>query len=30
MNTLFESHKKVTVIPDNPDALIQFYDRPYI
>ena len=30
MNRLFESHKKVTAIPDNPDALIQFYDRPYI
>ena len=30
MNNLFESNKKVTAIPDNPDALIQFYDRPYI
>ena len=30
MNKLFESNKKVTAIPDNPDALIQFYDRPYI
>ena len=30
MNKLFESKKKVTTIPDNPDALIQFYDRPYI
>ena len=30
MNKLFESNKKVTAIPDNPDALIQIYDRPYI
>ena len=30
MNNLFESNKKVTAIPDNPDALIQFYDRSYI
>ena len=30
MNKLFESNKKVTAIPENPDALIQFYDRPYI
>ena len=30
MNKLFESNKKVTAIPDNPDALIQFRDRPYI
>ena len=30
MNKLFESNKTVTAIPDNPDALIQFYDRPYI
>ena len=30
MNKLFESNKKVTAIPDNPDALIQFSDRPYI
>ena len=29
-NKLFESNKKVTAIPDNPDALIQIYDRPYI
>ena len=28
MNKLVESNKKVTAIPDNPDALIQFYDRP--
>ena len=30
MNKLFESNKKVTAILDNPDALIQIYDRPYI
>ena len=30
MNNLFESNKKVTAIPNNPDALIQFYNRPYI
>ena len=30
MNKLFESNKKVAAIPDNPDALIQIYDRPYI
>ena len=30
MNKLFESNKKATAIPENPDALIQFYDRPYI
>ena len=30
MNKLFESNKKLAVIPDNPDALIQIYDRPYI
>ena len=30
MNKLFKSNKKVTAIPENPDALIQFYDRPYI
>ena len=29
-NKLFETSKKVTAIPDNPDALIQIYDRPYI
>ena len=28
-NKLFESNKKVTAIPDNPDAF-QIYDRPYI
>ena len=30
LNKLFESNKKVTAIPDNPDALIQIYDRPFI
>ena len=30
MNKLFESNKKVTAISDNPDALIQIYNRPYI
>ena len=30
MNKLFESNKKVAAIPDNPDALINVYDRPYI
>ena len=30
MNKLFESNKKLAGIPDNPDALIQIYDRPYI
>ena len=29
MNKLFGSNKKVTVIPDNPDASIKIYDRPY-
>ena len=30
MNQLFESKEKVTEIPDDPDALIQFHDHPYI
>ena len=30
MNRLFESNKKVTNIPDSPDALINIYDRLYI
>ena len=30
MTKLFESNKKVTAIPDNPNAFIQFHDRPYI
>ena len=29
-NKLFESNKTLAAIPDNPDALIQIYDRPYI
>ena len=27
---MFETNKKVTAIPDNSDALIQIYGRPYI
>ena len=30
INKLFESNKKLAAIPDNPDALIQIYDGPYI
>ena len=30
LNKLFESNKKVAAIPDNPDALIQIYDRQYV
>ena len=30
MKKLFESNKKVAAIPDNPDAFINVYDRPYI
>ena len=30
MNKLFESNKKVAAIPDNPDALINVFDRPYL
>ena len=30
MNKLFETNKKAASIPDEPDALIQFHDRPYI
>ena len=30
LNKLCESNKKAAAIPDNPDALIQIYDRPYI
>ena len=30
MNKLFESNKKLAAIPENPDALVQIYDRPYI
>ena len=30
LNKLFESNKKVTSTPDDPDASIEFWDRPYI
>ena len=30
MNKLFETTKKAAAIPDEPDACIQFHDRPYI
>ena len=30
MNKLFEPNKKLVLITENPDALIQIYDRPYI
>ena len=30
LNKLFETTKKAAAIPDEPDALIQFHDRPYI
>ena len=30
MNKLLETTKKAATIPDEPDALIQFHDRPYI
>ena len=30
MSRLFESNKKVTAIPNNPDAFINVYDRPFI
>ena len=30
MNKLIESNKKLAAIPNNPNALIQIYDRPYI
>ena len=30
MNKLFESTKKLAAIPDEPHALIQFHNRPYI
>ena len=30
LNKLFESNKKVTAIPGNPDALFQIYDRTFI
>ena len=30
MNKLFETNKKAAAIPDAPDAVIQFHDKPYI
>ena len=30
LNKLFESNKKVTAMPANPDGVIRFHDRPYI
>ena len=30
MNKIFESNEKVASVPDEPDALIQFHDTPYI
>ena len=30
LNKIFEANKNVAAIPDNPDALIQIYDRPYV
>ena len=30
LNKLFETTKKAAAIPYEPDALIQFHDRPYI
>ena len=30
MNKLFQTNKKAAAIPEAPDALIQFQDRPYI
>ena len=30
LNKLLESNKKVATIPDNPDAFINVYNRPYI
>ena len=30
LNKLFESNKNVTAIPENPDVLINIYDRPYV
>ena len=30
VNKLFETNKKAATIPDAPDTLIQFHDRPYI
>lgn len=30
LNKLLESNKNVSAIPDNPDAFLNVYDRPYI
>ena len=30
LNKLFETSKKAATIPENPDAFINIYDRPYI
>ena len=30
LNKLFETNKKAATIPENPDAFINIYDRPYI
>ena len=30
LNKLFESNKKATATPENPDAFINIYDRPFI
>ena len=30
LNKLFERDKRVTAIPDNPEAFINIYDRPFI
>ena len=30
MNKLFETNKKAAAIPEEPNALIKFHDRPYI
>ena len=30
MNKLFETRAKADSVPEEPDALIQFHDRPYI
>ena len=30
LNKFFESNKKVSTVPENPDAFINIYDRPFI
>ena len=30
LNKLIESNKKVSTVPENPDAFINIYDRPFI